>query len=117
MVPDRRAYQETLPSAPGPPTDDRGPTRLLEDTDSTHGEDAYHSLPIEGYRVTPEPMAGVQGGAWAPDSDDEARQRRVALPARGGWQAHQAVRGATGDILRGVDAAALFRRALRSRMS
>ena len=102
-----------LPPAPGVPTDDGGRTRYLEDTDSAYGEDAYHSLSIEGYRVTPELIERVRGGAWDPDSDDEARQQRDALAARGYWQAYQAVRGAVGEILRGVDAAGLFRRAHR----
>ena len=77
----REPILKAVPPAPGLPTDDRGRIRYLEDTDSAHAEDAYHSLSIEGYRVTPELIARVQGGGWNPEGDDEARQQRDALAA------------------------------------
>ena len=110
----REPILTALPRAPGLPTDDSGRARYLEDTDSAYGEDAYHSLSIEGYRVTPELIERVQGGAWAPEGGAEDRQQRDALAARGYWQAYQAVRRAVGKILHGVDAAELFRRAHRN---
>ena len=110
----REPILTALPRAPGLPTDDGGRMRYLEDTDSAYGEDAYHSLSIEGYRVTPELIERVQGGAWDPGGDAEARQQRDALAARGYWQAYQAVRSAVGEILYGADAAGLFRRAHRN---
>ena len=109
----REPILKALPPAPGLPTDDRGRIRYLEDTDSAHAEDAYHSLSIEGYRVTPELIARVQGGGWNPEGDDEARQQRDALAARGYWQAYQAVRDTVEEILRGADPAPLFRKAHR----
>ena len=110
----REPILTALPQAPGAPTDDSGRAGYLEDTDSAYGEDAYHSLSIEGYRVTPELIERVQSGTWDPEGDADDRQQRNALAARGYWQAYQAVRGAVEEILRGEDAAGLFREAHRN---
>ena len=45
--------------------------------------DAYHSLSIEGYRVSPELIERVRSGAWNPDSDAQGRAHRDALAVRG----------------------------------
>ena len=109
----REPILAALPQAPGRPTDDSGRVRYLEDTDSAYGEDAYHSLSIEGYRVTPELIERVQSGTWDPEEAADDRQQRDALAARGYWQAYQAVRRAVGEILRGEDPAGLFGEAHR----
>ena len=103
-----------LPRAPGLPGDDSGRVRYLEDTDSAYTEDAYHSLSIEGYRLTPELIERVRGGTWHPEGDAGDRQQGDALAARGYWQAYQTVRNAVGEILRGEDAAGVFRETLLS---
>ncbi|HKK00783.1 MAG TPA: Fic family protein [Desulfuromonadales bacterium] len=54
--------------------------------------DAYHSLSIEGYRVSSELIERVRDGKWNPDANDLDREHRNALAARGYWQAYQAVR-------------------------
>ena len=109
----REPVLKALPRPPGLPTDDTGRTHYLKETDSAYAEDAYHSLSIEGYRVTPALIERVQRGAWDPESDAEARQQRDALAARGYWQAYQAVRSTVGNLLHGADPAGLFRRAHR----
>lgn len=109
----REPILAALPRAPGLPTDDAGRTDYLRDTDSAYAEDAYHSLSIEGYRVTPALIERVQGGGWDPESDAEASEQRDALAARGYWQAYRAVRRAVGEILHGADPAGLFRSAHR----
>ena len=53
--------------------------------------DAYHSLSIEGYRVSPALIDRVRSGGWNPGRRPEDRAHRDALAARGYWQAHQAV--------------------------
>jgi hypothetical protein len=44
------------------------------------------TLSIEGYRVTRELIERVRSGAWNPDEND--RERRNAMAARGYWQAY-----------------------------
>jgi hypothetical protein len=45
--------------------------------------DAYHSLSIEGYRVTPELIERMQAGSWNPAQNEGDRKNPDALPARG----------------------------------
>lgn len=54
---------------------------------SRYSADAYHSLSIEGYRVSDALMERVRSGAWNPGHDETDRQNRDALAARGYWQA------------------------------
>lgn len=63
--------------------------------------DAYHSLSIEGYRVSRDLVERVKSGSWYPDADSKDRERRDALAARGYWQAYQAVRNSLKRVLRG----------------
>ena len=110
----REPIVASLPQAPGLPNDADGRARYLDNTDSAYAEDAYHSLSIEGYRVTPELIERAQSGTWDPEGDADDRQQRDALAARGYWQAYRAVRNAVGEILQGGDAARLFREAHRN---
>ncbi len=51
---------------------------------------AYHSLSIEGYKVSPELIKKVRTGNWNPDESDS--DERNAMAAHGYWKAYQAVR-------------------------
>ena len=73
-----------FPEAPGLPDD---PEAHLTFVDEIYRNDAYHSLSIEGYRVTPELIERVRAGNWDPDNLVTDRQSRDALAARGYWQA------------------------------
>ena len=55
--------------------------------------DAYHSLSIEGYRVTEELIRRVASGEWNPDHELSDRELRNAMAAHGYWRAHNAVKG------------------------
>jgi len=89
---------ERFPAAPGLPKDIEAYLKRVEDVYVT---DAYHSLSIEGYRVGAELIERVRSGAWNPDDDEDDREHRNALAARGYWQAYQAVRESIEKILRG----------------
>ena len=78
-----------MPPAPGLPARAED---YLQAVDDAYLEDAYHSLSIEGYRVTPELVARVRSKLWNPDRNEGDRKSRDALAARGYWQAFQAVR-------------------------
>ena len=80
------------------PKDTKAYLKRVEDAYVT---DAYHSLSIEGYRVSPELIERVRTGDWNPDADENDREHRNALAARGYWQAYQAVRKSIEKILSG----------------
>ncbi len=99
---------------PGRPDDVAAFMQAVEDVYVT---DAYHSLSIEGYRVTPELIRRVASGDWAEDIHEKDRQSRDAMAAHGYWLAHNEVKvsirkifdGANaGDVLKG-DHGAWFR--------
>ncbi|MFV5693519.1 hypothetical protein ACM55K_15965 [Flavobacterium sp. LT1R49] len=45
--------------------------------------DAYHSLSIEKYRVTPELIERVRSGVWNAKENEDDRKQREAMAARG----------------------------------
>ena len=94
----RESIIERFPAAPGLPKDTKAYLKRVEDVYVT---DAYHSLSIEGYRVSPELIECVRTGNWNPDGDENDREQRNALAARGYWQAYQAVRKSIDKVLRG----------------
>ena len=84
------------------------PTGIASDIDSymksieeTYASDAYHSLSIEGYQVTPQLIDRVHSGDWNPDLNSADQQDRNALAARGYWQANLAVRESIKKIMKG----------------
>jgi Fic family protein len=99
-----------FPKAPGVP---RSRNAYLKLIDEIYKSDAYHSLSIEGYSVTPELIDRVRSGAWNPDNHNADRESRDALAARGYWQAFQAVKATAKEILAGANPGALTRTAHR----
>lgn len=100
----RQPVIDIFPPPPGLPTNKKSYLKSIEDIYRT---DAYHSLSIEGYRVTPELIEKVASGSWNPDKHDADRQSRDALAARGYWQAFQAVKNTVSDIITGSNAGGL----------
>lgn len=94
----RERVIERFPAAPGPVADAGAYLARVEDVYVT---DAYHSLSIEGYQVSPALIDAVRRGDYDPDRDEGDRAHRDALAARGYWQAYQAVRGSVRRVLAG----------------
>ena len=94
----RGAIVDRFPAPPGRPNDLNAYMQRVQESYVT---DAYHSLSIEGYRVSPELIERVRGGAWNPDLDEKDREQHDALAARGYWQAFQAVQRSLRKVLRG----------------
>lgn len=92
----RGAVIAAFPKAPDLPRD---PKAYLSFVDGIYLNDAYHSLSIEGYHVTPELIERVRSGNWDPDVNEADRQSRDALAARGYWQAFQLVRETVGEVI------------------
>lgn len=82
-----------------PMTDDG--EAYLAAVDEIYVADAYHSLSIEGYRVSPEMIEKVRSGDWNPDAVKEDRAMKDALAARGYWEAFQVVRESARAVLEG----------------
>jgi fido (protein-threonine AMPylation protein) len=101
---------EVLPGPPGLPGDREAYLRFV---DEIYQSDAYHSLSIEGYSVSPELIERVRAGDWDPDKHDADRQNRDALAARGYWQAFQIVKGNVADIIAGANPGSLVRNSHR----
>ena len=106
----RGAVIETLPSPPGLPEDREA---YLSFVDDIYQSDAYHSLSIEGYRVTPELIERVRSGAWDPTENDADSGNRDALAARGYWQAFQGVKEVVAKVVAGENPGTLARSAHR----
>jgi hypothetical protein len=71
----------------------------LKHVDDIYLTDAYHSLSIEGYRVSEELIERVRAGSWDPEINHKDKEYANALAARGYWQAFQAVKKSLEKIL------------------
>lgn len=106
----RELVVERFPVAPGLPA---SAVEFLDRVEDLYKADAYHSLSIEGYRVSAELIERVASGNWSPDSSDADHEDRNALAARGYWQAFRSVKSDVTTILSGSAAGALVRRTHR----
>jgi fido (protein-threonine AMPylation protein) len=95
-----------FPKAPGLPKDSGA---YLRNVDEIYQSDAYHSLSIEGYSVTPDLIEKVRQGGWNPDRNGRDRKDRDALAARGYWQAFKVVKESVSKVLAGENPGALAR--------
>lgn len=89
---------------PEPPSQKLNIAAYMENVEKIYVSDAYHSLSIEGYRVTPELINRVRSGDWNPAQNQDDKEKLNALAARGYWQAYQAVRQSIEKILNGENA-------------
>lgn len=92
---------ERFPEAPGLPDDGKAYLKRVQDA---YVKDAYHSLSIEGYQVSPELIERVRIGSWNPDADAKDREYEDGLAARGYWLAYQAVLDSVRKVLAGENA-------------
>ena len=100
----REPILKQFPAGPGRSSDIAA---YLKAADDIYVKDAYHSLSIEGYRVSPELIERVRGGEWDPNENEDDREHRNALAARGYWQAYQAVRRSVRKVLEGKNPGAV----------
>lgn len=87
---------DRFPKAPGLPRNIDAYRKRVEEAYVT---DAYHSLSIEGYRVSAELIQRVRSGTWNPETNEHDRERRNAMAARGYFQAFQAVKKSIAKVL------------------
>ena len=71
-------------------------SRPLDETldmiDEVYVRDAYNSLSIEGYKVTPELIERVSKGDWSPETIEQDKETKDALAARGYYDAFNNVK-------------------------
>lgn len=94
----RKPIIELFPKTPGLPDDKDA---YLKRVEKIYITDAYHSLSIEKYKVTPALIERVRTGAWNHKEHEEDKKQRDAMAARGYWQAFQQVEESIRKILYG----------------
>lgn len=87
-----------FPPAPGLSTNARAYLKGVEDA---YVADAYHSLSIEGYRVSQQLIERVRSGGWNPEQHEQDREQANAMAARGYWQCFQVVKSSIERVLQG----------------
>jgi hypothetical protein len=85
-----------FPEPPGIPDDKEA---FLKQVDEIYVTDAYHSLSIEGYRVSEDLIECVRNGEWNPDQIKADKENRDALAARGYWLAFNEVKKSVERVL------------------
>ncbi len=85
------------------------PKDYLNEAQVRYLADAYHSLSIEGYQVTPEMIDRVRKGTWETGNAERDRHERNAMAAKGYFQAHTAVRASLLKVLEGENPGTRFR--------
>jgi hypothetical protein len=90
-----------FPPAPGIPPDSRA---YIKDVEDNYITDAYHSLSIERYRVSPELIDRVRSGQWNSKEKEDDWQQRNAMAARGYYQSFLQVKETITAILKGANA-------------
>ena len=91
--------QTVIDHFPDPPKRPPVSKVYLKAVDDVYVTDAYHSLSIEGYRVSAGLVERVRSGRWNPDLSAADREQRNALAARGYWLAFLAVEKSLKRIL------------------
>lgn len=76
----------------------------LKQLDEHYKLDAYHSLSIEGYKVTDDLIEKVRSGNWEPETNISDMEQKNAMAARGYWQAFQAVKESVAKVIEGGNA-------------
>ena len=96
----RQTVIDTFPKVPGLP---KNKQQYLKKVDGLYVSDAYHSLSIEGYRVTESLIEKMREGKWDPHGNHADQEQKNALAARGYWQAFQEVKHSIEAVLDGKD--------------
>lgn len=69
----------------------RSVAAIIKDIEARYTADAYHSLSIEGYKVSDELIERVKSGDWNPVSNAKDQDFRDAMAAKGYLEAHTKV--------------------------
>jgi len=93
--------EEVIDIFPAAPKKKTNIDAYMKHVEEIYVTDAYHSLSIEGYRVSAELIERVRSGAWHPDNNEKDREQTNALAARGYHEAFGAVTRSVRKVLDG----------------
>jgi hypothetical protein len=99
--------QHVIDHFPQPTPKALGLASILADIEARYVTDAYHSLSIEGYRVTTELIERVRNGNWNPDDTDKSE--RNAMAAKGYFDVHNLVKNDIRAVWSGANVGTVFR--------
>jgi hypothetical protein len=88
--------------------------KYLDRLKAIYAHDAYHSLSIEGYQVTPELIQRIADGKWDPGANPEDGAQVNAMAAKGYSAAFSVVLGSLGDVFRNQSPGLVFDRDLQA---
>jgi hypothetical protein len=97
----RGTVAEIFPVAPGMPEYANAYMTAVNDA---YVSDAYHSLSIEGYRVSTALIERVRLDGWNPEGDDADQKQWDTLAAKGYFDAFESVKTSLEKILAGENA-------------
>jgi len=92
---------EVFPKSPKIPVDKDA---YLEQIEELYATDAYHSLSIEKYSVTPALIERVRSGDWGKGDNEDDKKQKDAMAARGYLQSFKEVKKSILKILDGQNA-------------
>lgn len=101
----KKQIQQLGIEKPDAPTDLQD---TLQNMEANYVKDSYHSLSIEGYRVTEGLIEQVRSGKWNPGTNAVDADRKNALAARGYYQAFNVVKESVRHIFSGGNAGDIF---------
>ncbi len=96
--------EEVINNFPEAPKKKTNIDAYMKHVEEIYVTDAYHSLSIEGYRVSAELIERVRTGAWNPDNNEKDREQVNALAARGYHEAFSVVTQSVRKVLDGQNA-------------
>lgn len=100
---------ELFPAAPGLP---QNVEAYLSAVEEHYQEDAYNSLSIEGYEVSPDLIERVRSGFWNPSEESADVQQKDALAAKGYRLAFEATQTSLRRVLEGQNPGLVVRQDL-----
>lgn len=106
--------EEVIANFPAPPGEMPEADDYLARVAEIYTHDAYHSLSIEGYQVTPGLIERVASGGWDPESNPRDQSQINAMAAKGYLEAFKEVQRSIRDILGGESSGMVASRDLQS---
>ena len=84
-------------------------SEIIAQMEAKYKQDAYHSLSIEGYRITEALIERVKDGSWRAENDEA----KNALAARGYYQAFQLVKQSVEQSIGAINCGEIIRKDLQ----
>jgi fido (protein-threonine AMPylation protein) len=97
----REVVIKHFPKTPGIPADKE---KYMKQVEEIYVTDAYHSLSIEKYKVTPDLIERVRQGSWNSNDNAEDKKQRDTMAAKCYWEAFKSVEQSISKTLDGKNA-------------